>query len=101
MRSGRLLAEESPRVLLTKYNCQSLEEVFLKLSRRQGSDGQPQEAPLNIANNISLVSYISIIFGCINIHCAAIEHGVLCRQIFVSYVSQVRSYFQKVDNDNA
>lgn len=58
MRSGRLLAEESPRVLLTMYHCQSLEEVFLKLSRKQGSDGQPQEAPVNISNNISLVSIL-------------------------------------------
>lgn len=82
MRSGRLLAEESPRVLLTKYNCQSLEEVFLKLSRRQGSDGQPQEAPVNITNNISLVSYIIIILGYIDIHYVAIEHGVLYRQTF-------------------
>jgi len=57
MRSGRLLAEESPRVLLSMYHCQSLEEVFLKLSRKQGSDGQPQEGPVNISNNISLVSY--------------------------------------------
>lgn len=56
MRSGRLLAEESPRVLLSMYNCQSLEEVFLKLSRKQGADGQPQEGPVNISNNISLVS---------------------------------------------
>lgn len=35
MRSGRLLAEEAPQVLLAIYNCQSLEEVFLKLSRKQ------------------------------------------------------------------
>ncbi|XP_028178990.1 ABC transporter G family member 23 isoform X4 [Ostrinia furnacalis] len=36
MRSGRLLAEESPQALLTKYSCISLEDVFLKLSRKQG-----------------------------------------------------------------
>lgn len=36
MRSGRLLAEESPQALLTMYNCISLEDVFLKLSRKQG-----------------------------------------------------------------
>lgn len=52
MRSGRLLAEESPQVLLTMYRCQSLEEVFLKLSRKQGAPAQPTE--LNISNNISL-----------------------------------------------
>ncbi|XP_077286467.1 ABC-type transporter snustorr isoform X2 [Arctopsyche grandis] len=54
MRSGRLLAEESPQVLLSMYGCQSLEEVFLKLSRRQGQANQPVE--LNISNNISLAS---------------------------------------------
>ncbi|KAL0811580.1 hypothetical protein ABMA28_009963 [Loxostege sticticalis] len=36
MRSGRLLAEESPQALLTMYSCISLEDVFLKLSRKQG-----------------------------------------------------------------
>ncbi|XP_003246532.1 ABC transporter G family member 20 isoform X2 [Acyrthosiphon pisum] len=56
MRSGRLLAEESPRALLSMYHCQSLEEVFLKLSRKQGTDGQPQETPVNISNNISLAT---------------------------------------------
>ncbi|XP_014615605.1 PREDICTED: ABC transporter G family member 20 [Polistes canadensis] len=55
MRSGRLLAEESPRALLTMYNCTSLEEVFLKLSRRQGQYSQPP-TELNISNNISLAS---------------------------------------------
>ncbi|XP_063228570.1 ABC transporter G family member 20-like isoform X2 [Bacillus rossius redtenbacheri] len=55
MRSGRLLAEESPHVLLSMYGCQSLEEVFLKLSRKQGSgaSGVPE---LNFSNNISLAS---------------------------------------------
>ena len=53
MRSGRLLAEESPRALLQMYSCASLEEVFLKLSRKQGQYAPPTE--LNISNNISLV----------------------------------------------
>lgn len=52
MRSGRLLAEESPQVLLSMYGCQSLEEVFLKLSRKQGNDNSVQD--VNISNNISL-----------------------------------------------
>ncbi|XP_055525152.1 ABC transporter G family member 23 isoform X1 [Wyeomyia smithii] len=53
MRSGRLLAEESPACLLSMYRCSSLEDVFLKLSRKQG---QTNVAPaeLNISNNISL-----------------------------------------------
>ncbi|XP_043266202.1 ABC transporter G family member 20 isoform X1 [Colletes gigas] len=55
MRSGRLLAEESPRALLAIYNCTSLEEVFLKLSRKQGQYAQPP-TELNISNNISLAS---------------------------------------------
>ncbi|KAK2586136.1 hypothetical protein KPH14_001409 [Odynerus spinipes] len=55
MRSGRLLAEESPRALLAMYNCASLEDVFLKLSRRQGQYAQPT-TELNISNNISLAS---------------------------------------------
>ncbi|XP_014273769.3 ABC transporter G family member 20 isoform X1 [Halyomorpha halys] len=54
MRSGRLLAEESPQVLLSMYNCQSLEEVFLKLSRKQGQENSPQDA--NLTNNISLAT---------------------------------------------
>lgn len=37
MRSGRLLAEEAPNALLTMYRCSNLEEVFLKLSRKQGA----------------------------------------------------------------
>lgn len=53
MRSGRLLAEESPQVLLSMYGCQSLEEVFLKLSRKQGNESSPQD--VNMSNNISLV----------------------------------------------
>lgn len=46
MRSGRLLAEESPQVLLSMYRCSSLEDVFLKLSRKQGQAQQASE--LNI-----------------------------------------------------
>ena len=37
MRSGRLLAEESPQALLSMYRCSNLEDVFLKLSRKQGA----------------------------------------------------------------
>ncbi|CAH2004702.1 unnamed protein product [Acanthoscelides obtectus] len=55
MRSGKLLAEESPAVLLSMYGCTSLEEVFLKLSRKQTQSQQavqqqpepPQLAPPN------------------------------------------------------
>lgn len=55
MRSGKLLAEESPSTLLRMYNCISLEDVFLKLSRKQ--QGQNVALPeVNISNNISLAS---------------------------------------------
>ncbi|GLV32370.1 snustorr [Carabus blaptoides fortunei] len=56
MRSGKLLAEESPHVLLSMYNCVSLEDVFLKLSRKQ--QGQVSDVPqeVNISNNISVAS---------------------------------------------
>ncbi|XP_050449540.1 ABC transporter G family member 23 isoform X2 [Cataglyphis hispanica] len=52
MRSGRLLAEEAPNTLLQIYNCATLEEVFLKLSRQQGQSAAPMQ--LNISNNINL-----------------------------------------------
>ena len=35
MREGVLLAEQSPKTLLLRFQCNSLEEVFLKLSIRQ------------------------------------------------------------------
>lgn len=56
MRSGGLLAEESPQVLLSMYQCVSLEEVFLKLSRKQGSNSSANLTELNVSNNISLAS---------------------------------------------
>lgn len=35
MRGGKFLAEESPEFLLDRYHCDSLEDVFLKLSVMQ------------------------------------------------------------------
>lgn len=32
MRGGKFLAEESPETLQSKYQCETLEEVFLKLA---------------------------------------------------------------------
>lgn len=55
MRSGRLLAEEAPQVLLSIYGCQSLEEVFLKLSRKQ-QGSEPNNLQEVKTNNTSLVS---------------------------------------------
>ncbi|GAB0090644.1 ABC transporter G family member 23 [Sergentomyia squamirostris] len=56
MRTGRLLAEESPQVLLSMYRCQNLEDVFLKLSRNQGTNGTTANTneQMNISSNISL-----------------------------------------------
>lgn len=55
MRSGKLLAEESPHVLLSMYGCTSLEDVFLKLSRKQ-VQGSGAVSDQNISNNISLAT---------------------------------------------
>lgn len=80
MRSGRLLAEESPRALLTMFNCTSLEEAFLKLSRQEGQNSQPP-AELNITNNISLVrktrSYVTKILFMISPKLFAIRKKIL------------------------
>lgn len=35
MRSGKLLAESSPNQLLARFQCDSLEDAFLELSRQQ------------------------------------------------------------------
>lgn len=58
MRSGRLLAEESPANLLATYHCKNLEDVFLKLSRKQGTTN-------NAVNelNISNLSLSALAFG--------------------------------------
>nr|WAB24462.1 ATP-binding cassette sub-family H member 1 [Henosepilachna vigintioctopunctata] len=55
MRSGKLLAEESPQALLTMYRCQTLEEVFLLLSRAQGNTAVQQQQA-NMSTNINLAS---------------------------------------------
>ena len=50
MRGGRLLTEEAPHALLSIYNCQSLEEVFLKLCRKQEGTNEStnlQEVKIN------------------------------------------------------
>lgn len=82
MRSGRLLAEESPRALLTMYNCPSLEDVFLKLSKKQGQSIQPA-TELNISNNISLVRafFYSQVF--INDKFLKLNSNKYCKIIFV------------------
>uniref|UniRef100_A0A1L8DDG1 Putative abc transporter g family member 20 n=1 Tax=Nyssomyia neivai TaxID=330878 RepID=A0A1L8DDG1_9DIPT len=63
MRGGKLLAEESPENLLLQYNCQTLEDVFLKLAvmqnmgkRRRSSIAQEviQQIPVPSITNPAL-----------------------------------------------
>lgn len=49
MRNGTLLAEDSPAELLKLYSCNTLEEVFLLLSRKQGRNIQDVVADQNDA----------------------------------------------------
>jgi hypothetical protein len=65
MRSGRLLAEESPQTLLTMYRCTSLEDVFLKLSRKQGqSVNGPTELNIRcvVGEEILRPVYLNLVF---------------------------------------
>lgn len=48
------MAEESPHVLLSMYGCQTLEEVFLKLSRKQNQ--LTDDIVEATANNISIAT---------------------------------------------
>ncbi|KAK6618806.1 hypothetical protein RUM43_013197 [Polyplax serrata] len=50
MREGVLLAEESPKQLLQRFQCSSLEEVFLNLSVRQQNLCQKTEGEANLEN---------------------------------------------------
>jgi hypothetical protein len=50
MRNGTLLAEDSPAELLKLYHCNTLEEVFLLLSRKQGRNIQDVVADQNDAD---------------------------------------------------
>lgn len=59
MRTGRLLAEESPQQLLTTYRCNNLEDVFLKLSRKQGTTNAVAELNIRYVQilQISIASF--------------------------------------------
>lgn len=61
MRQGRLLAEESPQDLISKFRADTLEEVFLELSRRQVEGTLPPQefAPLAIESNPSVTSSVT------------------------------------------
>ena len=51
MRSGRLLAENSPQNLLNNYRLSSLEDVFLKLCMRDDGIQKGKEALTNDTNS--------------------------------------------------
>ncbi|XP_032784335.2 ABC transporter G family member 20 [Daphnia magna] len=53
MRSGRLLAEESPENLLTNYNLSSLEAVFLKLCMKDEGNDQDRQEPELLERTVS------------------------------------------------
>ena len=53
MRSGRLLAEESPDALLLRHNMTSLEDVFLTLCRKDGNQSNEDDGESN-ANRSSM-----------------------------------------------
>ncbi|KAK4876455.1 hypothetical protein RN001_012877 [Aquatica leii] len=59
MRGGYFLAEESPEKLLTQFDCQTLEDVFLKLSviqnmgrRRRSSIAQGVSSVVDVPNGV-------------------------------------------------
>jgi hypothetical protein len=56
MRGGRLLAEQSPEQLLKTYLCDSLEDVFLKLSREQSRQVEETIQAQTAAHAIAIVS---------------------------------------------
>lgn len=67
MRGGKFLAEESPANLLLKYQCESLEDVFLKLSvlqnmgkRRRSSIAQEIVEQVSASQAIAVSQYYSI-----------------------------------------
>lgn len=62
MRSGRLLAQESPDNLLRNYGIDSLEEVFLKLCMKDGNNKR-HEPVTNAVTSSNTVTRISKIEG--------------------------------------
>lgn len=63
MREGVLLAEESPTQLLIKYQCSSLEEVFLNLSIQQHRLCSKTETQSNVDNRQTNVSKMKMAVG--------------------------------------
>lgn len=56
MRNGRLLAEDSPNILLERFNTQYLEDVFLILCSRQEEDKTKNVSPSSAVNEVDSVN---------------------------------------------
>lgn len=65
MRGGKFLAEESPEFLLRKYQCETLEDVFLKLSVMQNMGKRRRSSIVHdISVNVSIPAIsVSSLFG--------------------------------------
>lgn len=72
MRGGKFLAEESPENLITQYQCDTLEDVFLKLAvlqnkgkRRRSSIAQEisDQIAMPAAMTVSLGFFLSLSFS--------------------------------------
>lgn len=82
MRGGKFLAEESPDALLQKYQCDSLEDVFLKLSvlqnmgkRRRSSIVQEVTEQVSVpAITVSLYNTSSSLTYIVFAHTILINH---------------------------
>lgn len=60
MRGGILLAEEPPLALMEKYNADSLETVFLKLSAKQETDENTVCEMQTMTNYISSKPFVCL-----------------------------------------
>lgn len=56
MRSGRLLAEESPDTLLAQYNLPTLEDVFLKLCMKDDVENRDEDRTEIVATPVRPVT---------------------------------------------
>ncbi len=59
MRSGRLLAEESPDTLLAQYNLPTLEDVFLKLCMKDDVENRDEDRTEIVATPVRPVTLLA------------------------------------------
>lgn len=100
MRGGKILAEESPEKLIASFGTETLEEVFLILSRKQdesklnsaiASMDTPDDSHMNAntgSTNTSTVSLVMTDLGSTNVCISASLRGVMLRSDFVVVVLQ-------------